>query len=140
MPVRRLASDPAEVHAAVRRHPPLLCLDGVYALVDGQPQFQRVPPPTRAELDAILERITTRIGRHLERCGLLVRDAEASHLSREPGEDADLEALQSHSISYRIAVGPHEGRKAFALQTVPARGNPARANPHLANSGGSSGN
>jgi hypothetical protein len=64
-----------------------------------------------------------------------VRDAEASHQSREPGEDADLEALQSHSISYRIAVGPHEGRKAFALQTVPAR-NTAPSKPHLATAGG----
>ena len=26
----------------------------------------------------------------------------------------------SHSITYRIALGPHEGRKAIALQTVPA--------------------
>jgi hypothetical protein len=49
---------------------------------------------------------TTRIGRHLERCGQLVRDAEASHLSREPGEDADLDALQNHSISCRIAAVP----------------------------------
>jgi len=65
-----------------------------------------------------------------------VRDAESSHLSWEPGEGADLETLQGHSLGYRIAIGPHEGRKAFALQTVPARGNPARANPHLANAGG----
>ena len=114
----------------------MLCLDGAYARVNGQAQFQRVPPPTKAELEALLAQITSRIARHLERRGLLVRDTESSHLSREPGEDAGLEALQSHSISYRIAVGPHEGRKAFALQTVPARGTPARANPHLANAGG----
>ena len=114
----------------------MLCLDGVYARVNGQAQFQRVPPPTKMELESVLECITIRIGRHLERCGLLVRDAESSHLSREPGEDAGLEALQSHSIGYRIAVGPHEGRKAFALQTVPACGTPARVNPYLANAGG----
>ncbi|MDP2325813.1 MAG: transposase, partial [Gammaproteobacteria bacterium] len=95
-----------------------------------------MPPPTKTELDMLLERITTRIARHLERRGLLVRDTESSHLSREPGEDAGLEALQGHLISYRIALGPHEGRKAFALQTLPARRNAPVTKPHLANAGG----
>ena len=27
--------------------------------------------------------------------------------------------LLGHSISYRIAVGPHRGRKVFKLQTLP---------------------
>jgi hypothetical protein len=27
----------------------------------------------------------------------------------------------AHSATYRIAVGPHQGRKAFTLQTIPAR-------------------
>ena len=63
-------------------------------------------------------------------------DTESSHLSRDPGDAADLEALQGHSISYRIAVGPHEGRKAFALQTLPARGNVAASKPHLVNASG----
>jgi len=44
-----------------------------------------------------------------------VRDLESSYLARAPGADAALEILQGHSITYRIAVGPHEGRKAFTL-------------------------
>ena len=28
--------------------------------------------------------------------------------------------LLGHSITYRIALGPHQGRKAFTLQAVPA--------------------
>jgi hypothetical protein len=32
-----------------------------------------------------------------------------------------MDDLLGHSISYRIAVGPHAGRKAFTLQTIPAR-------------------
>jgi hypothetical protein len=28
--------------------------------------------------------------------------------------------LQSHSITYRIAVGPQQGRKVFTLQTIPS--------------------
>ena len=31
-----------------------------------------------------------------------------------------LEFLQGQYITYRIAVAPHEGRKVFTLQTVPA--------------------
>ena len=70
-----------------------------HPLPDHQPRFRRVPPPTPAELDAILRVITTRLSRHLERRGLLVRDAESSHLTRAPGEDAALEILQGHSMS-----------------------------------------
>lgn len=32
-----------------------------------------------------------------------------------------LNDLLGHSITYRIAVGPQAGRKAFTLQTVPVR-------------------
>jgi hypothetical protein len=35
-------------------------------------------------------------------------------------DDAGFEDLLAHSITYRIALGPHQGRKAFTLQTVPA--------------------
>ncbi len=63
-----------------------------------------------------------------------MRDTESGHLIRAPGEDAGLEILQGHSITYRIAVGPHEGRKAFALQTVPATERPTK--PFLASHAG----
>jgi hypothetical protein len=44
------------------------------ALDHGRPSFQRVPPPTPAELDAILTAITARIARHLERlCRYITR-------------------------------------------------------------------
>ncbi len=94
---------------------------GAYTLENSRPRFRRVPPPSPTELDAILTVVTARIAGHLERRGLLIRDLESSHLTRAPGEDAALEILQGHSITYRIALGPHEGRKAFTLQTVPAR-------------------
>lgn len=97
----------------------LLVLDGVYELTAAEPRFRRVAPPTAAELEALLGRIVTRIARHLERRGLLVRDAENAYLGTGPDEDSALEGLLGHSITYRIAVGPNEGRKAFTLQTVP---------------------
>ncbi len=37
-----------------------------------------------------------------------------------PTESAGFDDLLGHSITYRIALGPHQGRKAFTLQTVPA--------------------
>ena len=93
-------------------------------------------PVPASPLKKRLAQITSRIAWHLERCGLLVRDTESSHLSGEPGEDAGLEALQGHSISYRIAIGPHEGRKAFTLQTVPAPGEPRASQAAPGHSGG----
>jgi hypothetical protein len=58
--------------------------------------------PTRAELQALVQRISARFGRHLKRKGLLVRDLERNHLAFEPGsEDNALADLQGHSITYR---------------------------------------
>jgi hypothetical protein len=44
--------------------------------------------------------------------------------------------LLGHSITYRIAVGPHEGRKAFTLQTLPGVPMPERDHPWLAKAAG----
>jgi hypothetical protein len=58
----------------------------------------------------------------------LVRDAESAWLEAAPGEDSAFEELLGHSISYRIAVGPQQGRKAFTLQALgPALTAPAGA-------------
>ena len=35
-------------------------------------------------------------------------------------DDNVMNELQSHSITYRIAMGPQQGRKVFKLQTIPA--------------------
>jgi len=40
-----------------------------------------------------------------------------------PDEDS-MSQLQGHSITYRIAVGPHQGRKVFTLQTLPCSEEP----------------
>ena len=53
---------------------------------------------------------------------MLVHDAGNSYLTTD-GVDADPESPMSHllgsSITYRIAVGPQQGRKVFTLQTLP---------------------
>lgn len=34
-------------------------------------------------------------------------------------EEDPLQEIHSHSVTYRIAVGPQKGRKVFTLQTIP---------------------
>jgi hypothetical protein len=99
----------------------MLFLDGVYA-VDGSgpPAFRPVAAPGLTELQMLVQRIAARIGRVLERRGLIERDIENAWLAAgaEPGP---LDDLIGHSITYRIAVGPRAGQKVFTLQLLPAR-------------------
>src|ERR1700693_1352634 len=99
----------------------MLVRDGVYLTEIDPPYFRRAPAPTAAELQTLVQTISERIGRRLERTGKLVRDDESSYLALDlegEGEDA-MKDLQGHSIQYHIAVGPHKGRKAFMLQSLP---------------------
>ena len=44
-----------------------------------------------------------------------MRDLDHSYLNTaETKDDAAMDALRGHSIPYRIALGPHEGRKVAA--------------------------
>ena len=106
----------------------LLILDGVYATHAGRrPQFVPVAAPTVADLEALIDRISRRIGRHLQRRGLLMRDAENAYLDWDAEQASPLDDLAGHAITYRIAVGPNRGQKAFTLQTLPAvEAEPAR--------------
>ena len=102
----------------------MLLLDGVY--IDSthrfHARFRWVKAPTSDGLTHLTHTIAHRVARYLERQGLLVRDAENSYLTTE-GVEADPELPMSHllgsSITYRIAVGPQQGRKVFTLQTLP---------------------
>jgi len=102
----------------------MLCLDGVYApRPDGGLRFTRVKAPEREELEHLVQQIAARLGRALERMGLLQRDAESAWLDLPPGEDTDaMRQLIGSSVTYRIAVGPQAGRKALVLRTITAPG------------------
>ena len=78
-------------------HFPMLFLDGVYVVGANRKVewFRRVRAPTTAE----------RVGRFLQRQGLLERDGEQSFLAGEAVEEGAMEQLIGHSITYRIAVG-----------------------------------
>jgi hypothetical protein len=51
--------------------------------------------------------------RLLERQSLLERDAENGYLAGDAVDGGPMDHLLGHSITYRIAVGPHAGRKVF---------------------------
>jgi len=102
----------------------MLFLDGVYTGgSDEHPMwFRQVKAPNRDELVRLTHTIAHRVGRYLERQGLLVRDTGNSYLSAD-AVDAENETSMNHllasSITYRIAMGPQQGRKVFTLQTLP---------------------
>ena len=115
----------------------MLFLDGVYVQrPDGSLRFRWVKAPTSAELTRLAQTLALRVGRLLERQGLLERDvddcmdagdrathgavAENSYLAGEAVEAGPMDQLLGSSITYRIAVGPQQGRKVFTLQMLPA--------------------
>ena len=85
-------------------------------------RFQQVKAPIRAELTRLTHTIAHRVGRYLERQGLIERDAGNIFLSQEAVDTSDEDPtnqLLGSSVTYRIAVGPQQGRKVFTLQTLP---------------------
>ena len=102
----------------------MLFLDGIY--IDPRhgvnPHFRWAKAPTRDELTKLTHTIAHRVGRYLEREGLLERDTGTCYLTPEAiiasDEDPSNHLLGS-SITYRIAVGPQLGRPVFTLQTLP---------------------
>jgi hypothetical protein len=50
---------------------------------------------------------------------LIESDAENSYLAEGSPDNKEMIEHQSHSITYRIAIGPQKGKKIFSLQTLP---------------------
>ncbi|MCP5623976.1 IS91 family transposase, partial [Klebsiella pneumoniae] len=80
--------------------------------------------------------LSHRIARCMEKRGILERDAENTWLTLEEGEDDTLTQLHGASVTYRIAVGPQQGRKVFTLQTLPGREDKADSSSRVANHAG----
>ena len=91
----------------------------VHGECGGNLRFVPVPAPSPADLKRVVQRIAERIGRSLERSGLITRDIENAYLTFDPGVEAPINSLLGASITYRIATGPREGQKVFTLQTLP---------------------
>jgi hypothetical protein len=50
----------------------------------------------------------------------LERYEESSYLNLEDQDEDPMQQLLGCSVSYRVAIGPQQGRKVFTLQTIPA--------------------
>lgn len=121
IPVRHPAGDLRSCKSAILPICHRLFLDGVYVdQPNGAARFRGVKAPTSRELTQLAHTIAQRVGRFLERQGLLERDAENSYLAGDAVDEDPMAQLLGHSITYRIAVGPQAGRKVFTLQTLPA--------------------
>jgi len=82
-------------------------------------RFRWVKVPIKSKLNQLRHTIARRLARYLERQGLLERDAEHNYLALDHSGEDPMDQLRGHSITYRIAVGPQQGRKVFTLQTLP---------------------
>jgi hypothetical protein len=76
--------------------------------------FASQPKVMGKALGIVYRTIATHLARYLERQGLLERDAENSYLALDHSDEDPMDQLRGHSITYRIAVGPQQGRKVFA--------------------------
>ena len=103
-------------------HYHMLFLDGVYIKpkIGDRPKFIPVKAFTATELIAVLNRISRRIVRFMEKTGYLEKDAEQPFLNLDEPDDTGMQQIQGCAITYRIAVGPMQGKKALTLQTIPA--------------------
>ena len=95
----------------------MLYLDGVYS---NNAIFHPVRPPTSHDLNRVTQKIAQRVSRYLEKAGYLVRDAESEYLDFYTDEEDAMAGIVGASISYRLVFGPHAGKKALTLQTLPA--------------------
>jgi len=105
----------------------MIFLDGVYiGGSSGLPlRFQRIKAPNRVELTRLTHTIAQRVGRYLDRQDLIERDAGNIFLTQDTVDASDEDPtnqLLGSSITYRIAVGPQQGRKVYTLQTLPDNG------------------
>ena len=103
---------------------PFAFLDGVYLHRDERPpQFQRVKAPDKGELEDLVQLIGQRVGRSLERQGLLEQDAESAWLER-------VAKANGFSLHAGVSCEGHQKGRCERLCRYIAR--PAVAVPRLA--------
>ncbi|MDD9896394.1 MAG: transposase [Gammaproteobacteria bacterium] len=111
----------------------MLFLDGVYAQDgSGHHGFCHTPPPTAIQLHNLLHQISDRVARFLEWRGFLERDEVNSYLTLDGLEQDPLRDIHSHSVTYRVTIGPQKGRKVFTLQTIPPQAESSPDNARVA--------
>jgi hypothetical protein len=98
-----------------------LLFDGVfYAAGAGDTlDFRPLPPPTDDEVGVVLARMTARVQRLLQRCGLDSSDADFSQADPVAEDSPALAGLSSASIQGRIEFGPRAGARVWRVGDAP---------------------
>ena len=91
----------------------------MYTHNKGKTRFHQVRAPSIDELNILVHTISHPVAGLLERKGLLERDVENTWLTFDEPDEDPLQQIHGHAITYRIAIGPHQGRKVFTLSTQP---------------------
>ena len=87
-------------------------------------------------ISELVHLISHRVAKFLQRKGLLISDCENDHLSLEGIDDDPMLQIHGHSITYRMAVGPYQGRKVLTLQTLASRQAQSKPTGRVANVAG----
>ena len=99
----------------------MLFLEGFITQTQGQPEFNRVKAPSHSDMERVVNTVSHRIAKYLEKAGLIQRDIDNTFLNLPIDDEDSLLQLQASSVNYRIAVGKDAGKKVFSLQTLPAK-------------------
>jgi len=114
-PTYQIRQSPSDLSLGFRPHLHRLFLDGACIFHGNRPNFHRLRRLDGSELNQLLDTLSRRIVRLLEHAELSI--AELQHPSPDGVPDSGLEHLQTASVAYRIAIGPHAGRKALTLHS-----------------------
>lgn len=77
----------------------------------GGTTFTCIKTPSHDDMVTLVHTISQRIARYLEKVGLVERDMENSFLNLPIDDEDSLLHLQGASVSYRIALGPQQGKR-----------------------------
>jgi hypothetical protein len=100
----------------------MLFLDGLYLRgPDQRLRFVSVAAPTPAELAQLIEQISQRVARHLERQGWLVRDEDNSYLAWDAEQASALDDVIGHAAFIANTSGRYP---LFVENAVPRRHHP----------------
>ena len=92
--------------------------DGVYQTAgESEPIFHETPPPSTAQLQALLGKIINRLMKLLTRTGHLIEEEGVVYLA-DTDPDNVLAPLQAASCTYRIAQGPRAGQKVLRVLSL----------------------
>jgi hypothetical protein len=109
-----------------------LFLDGAYVtLPNGEIEFFELPPMTTQQVQSVLEKIQTRMIRHLQKHGLVARSEADGGGDQSVDETPLISEVQGASVLYKISQGKNAGQKIRKIGSLGTKGEEAFAVAHL---------